>query len=490
MSRNEKIYFKRNAAKYRRKGGNQYIDLFDAIEAQELYDEAALIKKFKGRDFIRQLSAMKKYLYDSLMRSLVDQRMLKKVELQLMQMKAESEILVERGLAKEGFLVLKKAQKKALEWDHTSLYIDLLITENRLLANRSDRSRAEIMDFFNEMKIAVNSLRNAVNYLDLNEAFLYWHQRERSLRDETAMSELNNLMQEELLQAMPKHATFLSQLLFNSIQEKYHSLHNRTEDVLKWSAQNFSLYDKYPQMKEQNELNYFVTWIGYLNNLYRLKLINRLGEELKTFKLFKPKQPTVRNFHFSRYCGLKLSYIELSADFRSFDDIVKEVEAAIDSSKYASLPVTEWRLLYFNLTKLLIMKGSYQAAQEYCIRLLQLPETNHQSDLQRIGALLELLIHYKLGNIRLIEYLNQSIKRQMSKKKELYDYERTFSRLFKKLVEIGPFDRKSQLKKFKKEFNLLKEKEANVFEYFDLELWVEAELKKSTMVKLFKDRTL
>jgi hypothetical protein len=69
LSESEKRHFKLQASLY--KGEKVYLRLFDAIAAQEGYDEEAIREKFAGEKFTRQLHVAMNYLRRLIMKSLV-----------------------------------------------------------------------------------------------------------------------------------------------------------------------------------------------------------------------------------------------------------------------------------------------------------------------------------------------------------------------------------------------------------------------------------
>jgi hypothetical protein len=485
MSRHEKIYFKRMSARASKKKDSQYVELFDAIAAQKEYDEAALIEAFKDRDFAKQFAVMKKYLYDNVMRSLVDQRTQKELTAQLEDMKWEATILWERGMYEEALKVLKKARKKAKDFDLLSTYIDLMLTENYLIVNRKDRKEGEMNPFLEDLEESAAALYYQTTYMRLYESFAYWNRRERALRSPEKREALSQLMNHPLMLEQPDQKSFLGNLLYNTIHENYLMLNGNMEAATAYSLKNIQLYEAYPKLKEERTMNYFATMINYLNKLYRLKAGDRLKKELDRFANFKSKNERVNRYFFARFNVLQLVYCELTADVARFPQIKATVRAERKEPKH-NLPDTEWRLLLYNVVKLEIMQGNYDAAQDSLLLLQEIPATERQADLQRFTELLEILIHYKLGNELLIDYLNVAAKRQMQRKNELFEYERIFSKLFHKLIHTAAYQRKSILKKYLKILEDLYEKEAAAFEYFDLLLWIRAELKACSVMELKK----
>ncbi|HHG86671.1 MAG TPA: hypothetical protein ENJ82_18120, partial [Bacteroidetes bacterium] len=51
-------------------GDKKYIQLFDAIDKQDQYDEKSLLEQFKGERFTKQFSVAKNYLYNYILKTL------------------------------------------------------------------------------------------------------------------------------------------------------------------------------------------------------------------------------------------------------------------------------------------------------------------------------------------------------------------------------------------------------------------------------------
>ncbi len=70
LTKTEKRYFKIYAARHSIAGKNNYMQLFEAIEKQSEYDEAALKTFFKKNRIGQQFAVVKQYLYQRLLESL------------------------------------------------------------------------------------------------------------------------------------------------------------------------------------------------------------------------------------------------------------------------------------------------------------------------------------------------------------------------------------------------------------------------------------
>lgn len=492
MSANEKNYFKRQTAAHNRKLDNEYLDVFDAIAKQKEYDEAALLKKFEHRDFIKQFAAIKSYLYKVVMQSLIDLYESKDIISQIYKMRSEARVLIERGLIKDGLQIYKKAQEKAQGWDLPILQLSLLLDEHKFTSNFNDFSRAEIDAFHAKYRSLTDLISNMSAYSKLYDSFIYWAKRERSLRDKEALAYLEEIIQSPKVLALEENTAFMSKLQYYSILERYAMIKGNYDGVLQCMTQLFALYDAYPQMKIVDEKNYFIICTNYLNTLYRLRKAALLHTELVKFEAMQFENPEISVLHFSRLLILKLALCEISGDCKDFQKIVTKIEEAFDNPPY-ELSTIEWRLLLYNIVNLYILQGDFQKAQDWVIRLLNLPKTNQQDDLQRAAVLLQILIHYQLGDEFLLEYLSTTIKRKMNQKNRLYAYEKLFLDLFHKLIHTTADKRQSVLKKFMKACQKLFQNESELAannEYFNLQLWIEATLANKTMLALIQERRM
>ena len=70
LTKSEKGYFKKFAAKNTAGSKQNYLVLFDAIDDMETYDEDLLRKKLKNEQFLKQLAVYKVYLFNLILKAL------------------------------------------------------------------------------------------------------------------------------------------------------------------------------------------------------------------------------------------------------------------------------------------------------------------------------------------------------------------------------------------------------------------------------------
>ena len=115
MSKSEKGYFKKFSSLHVIGKQNNYIRLFDAIDTQQEYNEAAVKKTFKNEVFIKQLTATKNYLYNLILKSMRIYRSAESPEMQLKDVISDAEILFEKELFTDCETRLEKARRLSEE---------------------------------------------------------------------------------------------------------------------------------------------------------------------------------------------------------------------------------------------------------------------------------------------------------------------------------------------------------------------------------------
>ena len=111
LSQNEKRYFRIYASAHILHGKNNYMRLFEAIARQKIYDEKYIKQKFSRERFVKQLSVVKNYLYNLILKSLRNYHSSTSANAVLVNMLRDIEILYDKGLFQEAQKRIKKARR-------------------------------------------------------------------------------------------------------------------------------------------------------------------------------------------------------------------------------------------------------------------------------------------------------------------------------------------------------------------------------------------
>ncbi|MFB0924400.1 MAG: hypothetical protein QMB65_03810, partial [Vicingaceae bacterium] len=118
-------------------------------------------------------------------------------------------------------------------------------------------------------------------------------------------------------------------------------------------------------------------------------------------------------------------------------------------------------------------------------------ETGLREDVYTFARLVNLVIHYELGNYDLLDYTIKSAKRFVAKSQKNYKFENVFLKDFKKLLKNKDTETMQELfKDFKNELTeVLKdpyEQAAN--EYFDFISWLDARIENKTFAEVVRSK--
>ncbi|TND10031.1 MAG: hypothetical protein FD123_713 [Bacteroidetes bacterium] len=128
LSPHEKGYIRRMSALHHQDGENNYTRLFDAIDRQKKYDEAALKKKLAKEKFVRNFPGAKNYLLNAILRHLESYD--SSTQREVRSLLSQYAIMRRKGLLALGYKLLRRAhelcRKNELDYQRTEVLMTLL----------------------------------------------------------------------------------------------------------------------------------------------------------------------------------------------------------------------------------------------------------------------------------------------------------------------------------------------------------------------------
>src|SRR3977135_1302854 len=154
--RHFKLYIKRSSAKEDLK----IIQLFDAVDKLQDYDEKALLKKLPGTEK-RQLYNLKTHLYKEILASLRLLKSAESIDLQLNEQFDYAHILYKKGLFLQSLKILEKAKETAKVNQKFNFLTSVIALEKRIeslyitrsMLDRVERLAAEANEVINHIDI-------------------------------------------------------------------------------------------------------------------------------------------------------------------------------------------------------------------------------------------------------------------------------------------------------------------------------------------------
>jgi len=116
-----------------------------------------------------------------------------------------------------------------------------------------------------------------------------------------------------------------------------------------------------------------------------------------------------------------------------------------------------------------------------------------KQDSYAFAMILNLLIHFELDNSDLLEYTLKSTHRYLKSRKRLFEFEKAMMNFIKDAtVAHSTKDLVAHFKKLQKGLIVIKDDkfESAVFEYFDINDWLESKLKNQSLEEVVKKKVM
>jgi hypothetical protein len=489
--RNFKLYVKRNSTSEDLK----IIQLFDALDKMDEYDEEQLLRRNKG---IRkqQLSNAKAHLYRQILSSLRLIRNEENIDIQLHEQLDHARILYNKGLYLQSLKMLDRIKENAKAHNQVTFLLQVLFFEKKIEAlhitrsmqDRADRLTSEVEEVNVELRL-MSSLSN------LSLQLYSWYIRNGLARNEKDEIAVQQFFDEHIPRDLSNCRGFYERLYqyqsfcwYAFIRQDFLLYYRYTQ---KW----VDLFEKEPFMIGIETAHYIKGLHNLLSAHFDLLNVQKFVEMLDHFEEFA-RSPIVTHNHnnlIQTFVYLHISKLNrhfLDGTFTEGLDLVPYIESKL---KEYEIYLDRHRILvfYYKIACLYFGSGDYGHTIDYLNKIINW-KVDLRTDLQCYSRLLHLIAHYELGNVDLLEYLIKSVYRFMAKMGNLSLVEEEIFSFLRRSFSLLP----AQLRpEFGKLLEKLRKYEKNRFEtrafaYLDIISWLESKVKNVPVQDVIREKYL
>jgi len=497
MSPNEKLYFK--AFRMNKKQPDDdyfYIALFDTLNAMKVYDEAVLRKKLKKAGFNHNPKKAKRYLYETILKSLAEYHIESSADGKIQNLILQAEILYKKNFKKQADQLLHKAEKLSLDFEKyeyllmiSSLKANLALGTADLeglkeLTNTGIKKEQKDLDMY----INTRDYRN----LAVEVGSLYNQSPEIISEDRSVDIRLKELFNHALLKDSKTALTFSAKQYFY----KLHYQHIVHTDKLggKLDERSYRMLKEwvtYLEKQEDMQNNYPEVYIQALSYLLNSS-VSKGGHESETIYTkgynFYMTLPKKNKNHIVQRAFINIFVQHTDAQLKLLHP-EKCIDAFADISRLKLSPSG-----YMNMAFAYFALSRYSEALSFVNKVVN-EKSNYRMDVQAIGRMLVLIIHYELRNIDLLPYVSQNNERWLIKNKyPLGSFDKALIRFFKyKLPKMDSIDEERQeflnllthLKEGKNSGDSILHKED-----FYLRPWLESKIQNRPLMEVIKEKAI
>lgn len=494
----EKGYFKKYYTKY---GENQaYLQLFDAIDEQEDYNEEAIKKRFKSKGFVKQFSVAKNYLIKNVMRGLRAYYSESSKDIHLHELLIDIEILYKRRLTNQCQKVIKKAKKIALDAELFNKYSEIALWELRLhiLKPFSDRAAEEVeqIQAFSEEGAAQDA--NLVGY-----RHLAYHIFKRSMKEGTSRKQedmktfVDRYANNPLLASEQEALSITAQGGYHNLWSKLYEIQYDYENSYESSLAFVKLIQDNPSIFED-----YVSAI-VIPAHYNLLATSACLHKKESFfvnldylkelpKVYKQSDKVIQQI-LTFYCtNIELLYYVQNAYFdKAMDVIPKAAELVADRSN-DSLGFLFIKIeMCYNIAYAYFGVGNYDKSIDWINKIIQEERVELREDLLCYAHLLSLVNHYELNNYKYISYKLRTTHNFISKMHKSYNFERTALKFIKKMLRVkDKTETRNAIELYKGKFEEIAKDpfEQEAFKCFDIISWLDSKLTGNTFLEIATEK--
>ncbi len=489
--RHFKLYIKRSSTKEDLK----IVQLFDALDKLNDYDEKLLLKKLPGIEK-PQLSNLKTHLYKQILASLRLLKSADSIDLQLNEMFDYAHILYKKGLFLQSLRILDRAKETAKVNQKFNFLAQVLSLEKRIetlhithsMQMRAEQLSAETMEVSGRIEMVARLSNLALQIYS-------WYIKNGHARNDKDEARLKQYLREQLPVNAWEQTGFYERLYLYQIYNWYAYIRQDFLMYYRYSQKWVDLFSEQPLMVRVETGHYIKGLHNLLNAHFDLRNYRKFESTLRIFEHFAQSDRVKDNDNFRIQSFLYITTAKINQHFMlgTFREGLAHVPEIERQLALYDLFIDRHRILVLNykIATLYFGSGDYATCIDYLQRIIN-DQVDMRNDLQSYARVLHLMAHYELGNFELMESLTKSVYRFMAKKENLTKVEEEMFKFLRTSFQTSRYTLRAEFEKFLQKIKSFEKNrfEARAFAYIDLISWVESKVYQKPMGEIIREKYL
>ena len=484
LSKSEKRFFKLSSSL--QSGEKNYLKIFDAIDAQEEYDEGKIKEQFKDELFIHHFPSEKNHLYKLILKSLRSFYSDNSIRSLLIQDLKNIEILYNKALYKECEKLLARAKNIAFIHEEFYYINELIDWQKKIWEQSYDegdfaRNVEKLIKEEEENLLKLNNLSEYnIIYSKLNLIF----RNGGFVRNNKELEIIEEIVNHPLIKGKNTAISTKATSICYYIQGLCAATNRKLDDSYVAFRKVRSVLDGKPLIKEDSNVMYVNTMLHLLRCYTDSKEFDKAEELIRELQYFKfSKGQNTDDLKMKTYINLiicKANLLHSQGKTKESVELYEENEQAFKDNVPKITKDQEVSYLYSKSYSYFGV-GDYRKSLNVLNEILNDSKQNIRKDLYCFARILNLMIHYELENYDYLEYLIKSTQRYLSKYERDYQIEDTVILFIRKLAKVQKQEDKDKvLLEMEKEIRQLLNvhQERIILEYFNIEAWIDSKIKR------------
>ena len=489
LTKSEKRFFKLQSSL--QSGDKNYVRLFDLIEKMESYDEELVKSTFKGEKFIKHLPSEKNHLYKLILKSLRSYYSETSIASSLKQEIKNVEILYNKGLFDECTKFIERAKKTAIRYEKFYYLFELISWEKTLLEEAFENGQFVDLDILiREEQEVLDKLQNLTAYHVLYSKINYVFRSGGYSRMEENTRIINEIVEHPLIKGKNTALSKRAATICYYTQAFCNVAKGNTEVALEKYRKVKEILDEHTDLRADLAKRYIRT----LSQMIQCLLESKQFEEAEKYILQLNQLSETEGFDTPDATAriqteLTLSNLKKYIHTARFSDGVTAMNSELEliKSQEHTLHKEIALRMYYYMAYLNFGAGQHSKALQWLNRVINDNENDLRQDLYGYARLFNIVVHFELGNIELLEYTIKSTARYLQKRNRDFEIEKLILDQFKKLIRLRTATaKKEQLEDFKEKLSQLAKHEDGkaLLRYFDFNTWIRSKLEQCTFEEI------
>jgi hypothetical protein len=496
LTSSEKRYFKIFFGTDKSSEEANFIKLFNLIDKQDDYDEQKILeqeKTFKAS----QISNMKAHLFRQILQSINSYNPNNDIEIKIREILNHTNILYNRALYEQCWKMLEKGRQLADANDKQLLLFEIIEFEKKLLTKliRTDIDE-QVLGLVKESESQLKKLQSITTFQNLSIRLYSFYLQLGFIRNSSDFEIVNRFLYSSLPAFSEESLTFDEKnYLYNSLVGYYlfiQDIDRGYEYAKKW----VELFEKHPDMIVPKIENYIKAIHNLLVAQSKLSKYHEFDEYSRKFdaiskiegltltdnirlQLFKYSSVHTINKYFmtGRFSEGKRLIPKIAESLEKYEHFLDTHSITIFQYKFACM--------YFG-------NEDYSQAVYWLNKIINARDVNLRSDIHGYARILNLISHWELKNMDLVDYYIKSTYRFLIKKSDYHLYQNYILKFLKRLSTILPEQLKEAFIDLREKMLQLTDNpyEKRAFIYFDIISWLESKIEGRPNQEIIMEKAL
>jgi len=494
LTKSEKRYFKltisdRDDTKFKR--------LFDIIDGQEKFDEDAILIKDSTLKK-NQFSNLKAHLYNKILQALRGYNAQSLPNLKISEMVSYVEVLFNKGLHDQCGEVLRKVKKIAVKNDNLEMQLMVLKWEKQILFQTIGRENlAKTNTVIKDVQQVTRRITNINSFSNLQIKLQSLFKKIGFIRSAQDYQKIKNVFTASLPVFVEEELSLSEKINLYNLYISYHFFLQEFEIGYQFAQKLVALF-KGEKTLIVSRLDAYINSLNYLliaqNKLLKDREFQQTTRELRVLNNL-PSSQLNENI---RMKLLKYTFVHefnrlfLMGDFTHGVRLIERIKLGLEQFT-KQLDLHSRVIMYYKTACLYFGNNNYQTSIFWLNKIINSKEADIREDIHGFARILNLISHYELNNMELIEYYVRSTYRFLLKKEDLHQYQKYILNFLKRLnTTITRSELTRRFKTLRANLIPLSQDpfEKRAFIYFDIISWLESKIESRPVQAIIKEKAL